>query len=147
MTVDCDSLACQWLSQKRLMNSEGTSTDSKEVTELPPEIRFRVRFGLWAAAWAIAFISTGGTFLEKLFLAWFFPYGLLGLLSPAIWESPGDFSIVVFGWAFYVGLTVYALMQVRRYRYFVAYGVLFVFLVLNIVGCHVQSRHPWISGC
>jgi len=129
------------------MNADAASGDSPNVTELLPEISFRFRFALWAAAWIIATVSAGGTSLQVLFWAWLFPVGLFGLFAPADWEPPGGLSILVLGWALYLWLTIYGLAQRKRYRYFVAYALLLVFLLINVVGCRVQQRQPFKIGC
>ena len=130
------------------MDSSEAPVESVSAGYVEPEIRLRVRFALWAAAWAIAIFSTAGVSLQRLLFVWLFPYGLLGLFSPTIWDPP-EFSVVVFGWAFYLALTVCGIAQRKRFRYFVAYTVLLIFLVLNVAGCHVQLRHPWfkMGGC
>src|SRR5688572_26508467 len=107
-----------------------------EIMEQQPEISFRARFGLWAAAWGLATIATAGTSPSILFWAWLFPIGLLGLFTPPGSEFP--LFILVAGWLFYLGLSIYGLAQKERARYFVVYALLIVFLLFNVAGCHVQ---------
>jgi hypothetical protein len=127
--------------------SDDTLSESPEVLEPAAELSFRLRFGLCAAAWTIAMIATVGFSLEMLFWAWLFPVGLFGLFAPASWEPPGGPMILVPGWALYLCWSVYLLTQRRRSRFFVAYAFLLVFLLFNVVGCHVQRNQPFKFGC
>jgi hypothetical protein len=108
-----------------------------EHGEHTPEISFRARFGLWMAAWGLAAIATVGTAPGILFWAWLFPVGLLGLFVP-----PDSDSHIT---PLYVSLSFYGLAQGKRSRYFLVYGILIVFLLVNVAGCHAQVRQLKIN--
>jgi hypothetical protein len=72
-----------------------------------------------------------------------FPYGLLALFVPKDWDPPiNEVVILVTAWALYVVLTVVGLLQRRRVRYFIVFGILCILLALNVVGCHVMLNEP-----
>jgi len=128
-----------------------TLNESAEIAGPAPEISFRARFGLFAAAWGIATIATAGfspLAPQLLFIfAWLFPAGLLGLFVSPDWEPPGGLTILVVGWLLYIGWSIYLLAQRKRARFFVAYAYLLVFLLFNVAGCHMQMRQPFKIGC
>jgi hypothetical protein len=116
-------------------------------TEMPKTIALRWRITLWAAAWVVATIATVGTGLGYLLYAWMFPSGLVILFAPKDWDPPiSETIILILGWAIYVGLTIYGLLQNRRVRYFVVFGILCVLLALNVAGCHVALSQPIMGG-
>jgi len=127
-----------------------TLDESIGTTEPAPEISFRARFGLFAAAWVAFTIATAGfspLAPQLLIFAWLFPAGLLGLFVPPDWEPPGGLTILVVGWLLYIGWSIYLLGQRKRARFFVAYAYLLVFLLFNVAGCHAQMRQPLKIGC
>ena len=75
-------------------------------------------------------------------LAWAFPIGLFGLFIPSLFWARGFIAAVVIGWIFYSALTIYCLLQKRRVKYFVVYGILCGCLLLNLVGCQVELYRP-----
>jgi peptidoglycan/LPS O-acetylase OafA/YrhL len=75
--------------------------------------------------------------------AWMFPYGLLALFTPKNWDPPVSKALIlIMTWTLYVALTVVGLLQKRRVCYFIAFGILCMLLVLNVVGCHVMINQP-----
>ncbi len=111
--------------------------------EQPPQISLRLRIGLWFAAWIIATIATIEGGFGLLLYSWMFPYGLLVLFTPKDWNPPiNETVILIMGWALYVALTIIGLLQKRRVRYFIAFGILCVLLALNVIGCHVMINEP-----
>ena len=109
----------------------------------PPQISLRWRIGLWILAWVIATIATIEGGFALLLYCWMFPYGLLALFTPKNWDPPiNEVVILVTAWALYVGLTIFGLLQKKRVRYFIAFGILCVLLALNVVGCHVLINQP-----
>jgi hypothetical protein len=58
--------------------------------------------------------------------------------------GPSDYDLAIaLGWPVYGALTVVGILQRRRARYFIIYGILCVLLALNVVGCHLEIRRPW----
>jgi hypothetical protein len=113
--------------------------------EEPETISLWKRCWLWLVAWVVVIglmaIPYSGICLR---VPWMFPMGspfMLLTLLLSEWGSAGNFFIAV-GWLFYVALTIYALRQNRRARYFVAYTVLCVFLILNVGGCYYEVAKP-----
>lgn len=98
-------------------------------------ISLRKRCWLWAAAWGAAAIIMAIPYPITLVYAWLFPLGLLGLILPSGSEMGLAFPTIV-GWGFYVLLTACGIRQDKRARYFVAYTVLCVLLLVNVGGCH-----------
>lgn len=114
--------------------------------EEPRTISLRWRISLWVLAWVIAAIVTVEGGIGLLIYAWMFPSGLLALFTPKDWDPPvSDVVILILSWALYVGLTVFGLLQKRRVRYFIAFGILCVLLGLNAVGCHQMIDNIHIS--
>ncbi len=72
-----------------------------------------------------------------------FPIGLFRCLLPSSF-TPDDYKLAAaLGWLVYYALTIAALLQSRRTRYFVVYGVLCALLVTNVVGCQLEAHRPW----
>jgi hypothetical protein len=114
--------------------------------EEPRTISLRWRISLWILAWVIAAIATVEGGIALLIYAWMFPAGLLALFTPKDWDPPvSEVVILIFGWLLYVGLTVFGLLQKRRVRYFITFGILCVLLALNSVGCHVMINNIHFS--
>jgi hypothetical protein len=109
-------------------------------------ISARRKVTLWLAAWTVAMVATQvplpfalwapGTFL-------LFPVGLFRCLLPSSF-TPSDYNLAAaLGWPVYFALTMAALLQSRRTRYFVVYGILCVLLATNVVGCQLEAHRPW----
>ena len=114
--------------------------------EEPRTISLRWRISLWILAWVIAAIATVEGGIALLIYSWMFPSGLLALFTPKDWDPPvSEVVILIFGWLLYVGLTVFGLLQKRRIRYFITFGILCVLLALNSVGCHVMINNIHFS--
>jgi hypothetical protein len=112
-------------------------------SEEPHQIPLRWRIGLLVGASVITALATVGTGLGFLLYALYFPSGLCEMLMPKNWDLPvSDAVLLILGWALYVGLIIAALLQKRRWRYFVVYGILCVLLALNAAGCHHDLSQP-----
>jgi len=115
--------------------------------EEPRTISLRWRISLWILAWVIAAIATVEGGIALLIYSWMFPSGLLALFTPKDWDPPvSEVVILIFGWLLYVGLTVFGLLQKRRIRYFITFGILCVLLALNVAGCHKDMNEINIGG-
>ena len=119
-----------------------TLSETKEIAEPVPELSFRMRFALCAAAWAIATVTTAGFSLEILFWAWLFPVGLFGLFTPPNWEPPGGPAILVLGWLFYLGWSFYLLAQRRRARFLLLMRTCWCFCSSTLSAAMFRCANP-----
>jgi hypothetical protein len=116
--------------------------------EYPETIPQQQRRSFLSAAWIIAGAATLILNLLvsplALLFAWMFPLGVFRLLF-----SPDDRSILAYetpmllgGWVFYGCVTIFALSQDRRRRFFITFGILCLVLALNVLGCSKMLRDP-----
>jgi hypothetical protein len=114
----------------------------------PRKISPEAKVILWIAAWTIALIVTGlaicrgngeifGYCVER---AWAFPMGTIAFFLPTNADVPDAVPIclLIGGWTSYIALTVFGLRQSGRSRFFIAYAILCLLLILNAVGCNVN---------
>ena len=94
------------------------------------------------AAWAASAIAVAIPNPGILTLFWMFPGALIWLVVPS--DSRVDTSVfqlvLTGGWLAYAVLTMLALVQDRRVRFFVVYAILCALLATNVVGCHSDMR-------
>jgi len=110
-----------------------------------PTISKSRRLGLWLLAWAIAAVATVAPAFPLVILFWMFPVGLAAPFGAANWSSAeASYGVMIIGWLFYVALSIYALRQRKRIRYFWAYTILLVFLAFNVAGCRYEIAHTHI---
>jgi len=111
----------------------------EQCRELPPSTRVFFIALAWGTAALAAFVtSPPGTLLW----AWLFPIGLAGLFVPAdahSFDIPVAAAVLLLGWFCYIYVCIHALSQRHPVRYAMIYAVLIGLLVLNVVGCHVQT--------
>jgi hypothetical protein len=112
--------------------------------------------GLAWAAYFIGFLSLylphGRSFLDTLagligglpFYIVMFPTGLARVFFPAYAGHLVGVgcSIYVVSWLVFVASTGTALFINGKFRFWIGYGFLFVFLGLNLVGCHLELSDP-----
>ena len=120
-----------------------------------PFIPVNRRIYFWAAAWLVAAIAT--TFpppndvatvcLALLMYQWLFPLGLIIPFAPSLQPMGSHGLILTAGWFLYLGLSVYGLTRQSRTKYFLAYAVLTVLLILNVTGCRILISHFHMGGC
>ncbi len=113
-----------------------------------PEISARFRISLWIGAWVVALaaacvptcVRDVGVLPIFIMNGWAFPVGVAAFAFPDNdnVSSAVFFSSVAVGWCVYALLTVVGLLQHRRIRFFVVYGILCALLILNAVGCNVN---------
>jgi hypothetical protein len=120
----------------------------KLIMEDSDTISPQSRRQLWITTWLVAGIATIIPNLLvtpiALLFAWLFPLGLFRLIfSPdnRLDSNWGWFELIG-GWLFYGYLTVFAISQNRKNRFFVAYTILCIFLILNVVGCNKMLNDP-----
>jgi len=105
--------------------------------ESPNLISLKARCWLWIAAWCVAFLALLVPMPFAWRSLWMFPLGLYQFMprgSETDWrDSP---SALIFGWAVYAALTIYALRQIKRARYFASFALLCGLLLLNLAGCY-----------
>ncbi|MGP1383135.1 MAG: hypothetical protein ACTS2F_06205 [Thainema sp.] len=95
---------------------------------MPPKVKDR--FLAYATAWIIALMITA-PFAVQLFP--FFPLGLF-----LVFSQPTDLpltGLAVAGWFTYAIHAAFLFLTSSRTFYFVAYAVLIVMLLTNVVGC------------
>lgn len=100
------------------------------------EISLKRRCGLWLTAWAAAFVIAMPNPVGVIYI-WMFPLGLLYVVG---WKYDKYDVHYVVGWLPYAVLTIAAMLVRRRRTFFVIYGVLCAFLVLNVGGCRSMQR-------
>jgi len=124
----------------------------EESQEIPRRLRIRLLGVAWAVALVVTpipgVVSNPGTLPYFVMYAWLFPVGLISLGIPTYWDkgpapnwapSPAiSVATLVGGWFFYLALTFLGLVQNRRLRYFIVYGILCALLFLNAVSCNVN---------
>jgi hypothetical protein len=115
--------------------------------ETSKTISLRWRIGLWVMAWVVAAMATVEGGFELLIYGYMFPAGLWTLFTPKDWNPPiSETILLILGWVMYAGLTVLGLLQKRRSRYFIVFGILCGLLILNVVGCHVDVSQIHMSN-
>ncbi len=105
----------------------------------PGEIPGDTRIWFWCVAWVFAalVLVIPDPICALFFLG--FPAGVFRIFLPPS-EDLGRY--VMPGWLFYGGFTYFALSQKRRLCFLVAYAILCVFLILNVVGCNIMLNDP-----
>ena len=78
---------------------------------------------------------------------WLFPLGLIIPFAPSLQPMGSHGLILTAGWFLYLGLSVYGLTRQSRTKYFLAYAVLTVLLILNVTGCRILISHFHMGGC
>ncbi len=113
----------------------------------PDTISRKWRLVLWIIGWCLAASATVAPAFALLFFCWLFPMGLAAPFGASDWTSSvATYGTLLVGWGLYAGLSVYGLKQRRRVRYFWAYAILLVLLILNVAGCRYEATHIKI-GC
>jgi len=124
----------------------------------PSQLSKERKVALWLFAWILAGMATmapGSIASLKdmvslsivLFCySWAFPAGLLAPFGSSDGNSPiPGIGLLIVGWSFYIGLTIYALRQRKSSRYFLIYAILVVLLALNAAGCRYEYTHIKIN--
>jgi hypothetical protein len=116
---------------------QNESVDADTAPHVKPQTPMSMAktVGMWVAAWAVtgAVVAAIGTHYPKTLLG--FPGAVLFVgpdLPLPMWVAGKPFCCA--GWLYYVALTLWGLRSRRRSRYYLAYAVLCLSLVLNVLG-------------
>jgi hypothetical protein len=67
-----------------------------------------------------------------------FPYGLITIIISTLGVNSQSAPHIVYGWLLYVALTVASVFTAKRLVYLCLYILLCLFLLLNVIGCHMM---------
>jgi len=106
----------------------------------PAIIPFGRRCWLLLAGWCVAILAAASAFPHagRPGYALLFPYGLITVVISTLGLKSQDAPHVIFGWLLYLALILAGLLTGKRLAYFVIYGILCIFLLLNVIGCHMM---------
>jgi hypothetical protein len=102
------------------------------VTETS-SVSLRVRFILYAAAWAAALLAID---VRLWSLVYMFPAGLFAFLPPGQPDEKWAIPLLCLGWSIYIAHAVFFFRARRRKIIWIWYAVLLLLLVCNAGGCH-----------
>ncbi len=98
----------------------------------PPEISFGKRSLIFWLTWIAALIAACPSWQGIMFVQ-LFPLGLAFNIRLEKYET----IAATFGWFGYLVLSVFVLTSRTKIRFYVLYGVLCIFLLLNVAGCQM----------